>query len=236
MKVYFAKSNACLSRTVACVREYLRDIPGVEIVEYSGHGNYSNQPLLASDVLVVLPGPDTYGSKIKIGKGLYSQIKSFTETHPKEKVFIITDVSQLVTKVRQLQSIQLTDSTNWTNYGYLTMQEAIYELNSKISEPMRETTYDKYGNRVYVDDYGRKTDSWGNPISHSDREFEDYERRLNDVKRSAWEQEVRERSAKAAEKAPTPKQKAKSEAVGAYLNGETCIDPELNRNVYLLIG
>lgn len=81
MKVYLSKSNACDYRTYRQVRELLETLD-CEILEYTG-GSYSNDDVLRSDMMVVIP-PD-YKSRIKhgdakkvnIGRGQYDQIRDF---------------------------------------------------------------------------------------------------------------------------------------------------------------
>ena len=79
-KVYLAKSNRANPDHVMAVRETLNRFD-VEIVEFKG-GAYTHKPLLACDMLIVVPEFDEDNDEenqewVNIGKGLHEQIEAF---------------------------------------------------------------------------------------------------------------------------------------------------------------
>ena len=77
-KIYLAKSNRANPDHVQLVRKTLLDFD-VEIVEYKG-GGYSHKPMLACEMLIVLPELDEsieHDEYVPLGKGLHEQIVAF---------------------------------------------------------------------------------------------------------------------------------------------------------------
>lgn len=114
-KIYLAKSNRANPNIVAEVRTALRKMPNVEITEYLG-GKYSNQPLIESDILLIVPETvaDYAVSSINIGKGLNSQIADFPK---KDKIFILryTDklLGHMICAIAEMQHTEIDMAVNW---------------------------------------------------------------------------------------------------------------------------
>ena len=121
MKVYLSKSNLCTQKRIAQARTALHLDKRVDIIEYVG-GGYSNQPLLASDVLFVLKPDDVKGKTVKVGRGQYEQVKAFMEAKPWAQIFVITDLDQECTDMdyRNVISVSKSDREDWVqDYGVL---------------------------------------------------------------------------------------------------------------------
>ena len=79
--IYLAKSNRSNPDVVSAVRTILKKF-GADIVEFTG-GAYSNKPLLACDMLIVVPelsgDNDDDAEYLDVGKGLFGQIEAFRD-------------------------------------------------------------------------------------------------------------------------------------------------------------
>lgn len=118
MKIYLAKSNRANPNIVSEVREILKQMPNVEIVEYVG-GKYSNQPLIESDYLIIVPETvsdinEAIPTSINIGKGLNSQIVEFPL---KPNIFIVSHVQKytglVLSSIVEMKHTEIDMATNW---------------------------------------------------------------------------------------------------------------------------
>ena len=131
--VYFAKSNACSSTTVAAVRLYLKSHYSVS--EYSGKGTYSHHPMLRCDYLVILPEkPSLYSTNL--GRGLHDQIKAFKAAGAKsERIIIITDIDELhndIIGASTFRTVELTGRSSWVTYATVYTNNDVDEELSKL--------------------------------------------------------------------------------------------------------
>lgn len=131
--VYFAKSNACRSTTVAAVRQYLKS--HYTVSEYSGKGSYSHHPMLRCEYLVILPEKPNLYSTI-LGKGLHDQIKAFKESGAKsERIIIITNIDELHNdsiSASTFRTVELTGRSSWITYATVYTNNSVDEELSKL--------------------------------------------------------------------------------------------------------
>lgn len=151
-RVYIAKSNKANPNLVSRVRQTL-SVFDVQIVEFTG-GSYSHDLLLSCDELYVIPDlseaeNDEYEESwsVSIGKGLYEQIKAFSEKHNHDNIFIATEYSK-EEGVGGLHyddddynfiSIKVADENDYIIYAYLIVNTknadvAPWELYDYVSE------------------------------------------------------------------------------------------------------
>ena len=127
-KLYFAKSNTINSKTVDRVRKYLQSL-NIELKEFKGgRGNYTHNELLACDSMIVLPGECNDYQTI-IGKGIYSQIEAFEKMlsiknlrDADNRILVVTSIEDLESQgihVSNFRSMEIDDSTDWTEYATL---------------------------------------------------------------------------------------------------------------------
>jgi hypothetical protein len=111
MKIYLAKSNRCNPIDYINIRNLLLQHK-IDILEYTG-GDYTDTKLLSSDMLIVLP--EIYSTAIKLGKGLYSQIKTFCR-HNENAWIVSNSVNFDVIKI-DTSRLTIYNSTDYVNYG-----------------------------------------------------------------------------------------------------------------------
>ena len=123
-KIYFAKSNKANPDHIILVREILARFD-VEVVEYKG-GAYSHKPLLACDMLVVLPdlteNKDLNESEVALGKGLYDQMNAFkTTSKNKCDLFVINYIHEGTKEVGygDIEEIDCADPDDYINHAYV---------------------------------------------------------------------------------------------------------------------
>lgn len=148
-KVYLSKSNASDPDELMLVRKHLAKYD-VEVVEFRG-GNYSHDPMLECDVLLVLPpknGLTPFGT-VDIGRGQYEQIRMWDlskDTYP----VMITVLSENISLVQNVTSYGLHSSKdqNWQDYwgsadlenSYWEMREA-FDMKSELTSTDSKMTY-----------------------------------------------------------------------------------------------
>ena len=160
-RVYLAKSNRANPNLVSRVRQTL-SLFDVQIVEFTG-GAYTHDLLLSCDELYVIPDlteayHDDYDCSwsVSIGKGLYEQIKAFSEKHNHNNIFITTEYS----KERGVEgvhydgdddnfiSIEIYDDNDYINHALITINTSGIDI----------TSWELYG---YVSDSNElKDESW----------------------------------------------------------------------------
>jgi hypothetical protein len=118
-KVYLAKSNLSSGLVVAKVREYLERIEGVQVIEWKGMGSYSEDALMESDYLVVIPETlDRH--RTHLGRGLHSQIESFSrKLYRHSRVLIVTDLNDVNVMAAQYISLERASGNEWARYAYI---------------------------------------------------------------------------------------------------------------------
>lgn len=138
LKVYLAKSNECNPEVVAQVRAHLKTY-NIDIVEFTG-GMYSDKSLRDSEYLIVVPSlTDIQITDYEIGKGLYTQIDTFStnyDTYVKseksgscvlsEYIYIVSNTDPCL--FAELELMTLTDKNNWRKYGEIYTGHRMTEL------------------------------------------------------------------------------------------------------------
>ncbi len=99
-KFYLAKSNKANPDDVMRVRQLLSKYD-INVVEYTG-GAYSHKPLKECNYLVIVPDmnnvkTESFGSYVKLGKGLHDQIIYFTSQNNicsgRNNILVVKDTS-----------------------------------------------------------------------------------------------------------------------------------------------
>lgn len=141
IKIYLAKSNLCSLELAARVRSYLSSINNVELVEFNGGTAYNSQPLVNSDIVVVIPPQKAEKTSmmtglcirlegIHVGRGLFQQVRDFTEKGLayKDRRFIVMENdsgSYCLHRIRGSKNI----ATDWTiNWGIIWYDDAAVDL------------------------------------------------------------------------------------------------------------
>lgn len=116
MKVYLSRSNAADPAVFSLVQQVIENL-GHEIVTFNG-GEYSKEPLLACDALVIVPSakmlPGMERGEYKtflqdnqpdIGKGQYEQCMDFAKRHAEDYVDCDEDIEDIEMKSGKLMLV-----------------------------------------------------------------------------------------------------------------------------------
>lgn len=127
MKVYLAKSNRANPTTVAEVRQALGQYE-CEIVEYTG-GQYTNGPLLFSDILLLVLEDLKTGI---IGKGLAQQIADFLPS--KKPILIVKTAGSGRINVSKLGTTRLIDNTDYIVHSKVVLNEDVLSISEFLKQ------------------------------------------------------------------------------------------------------
>lgn len=127
MKVYLAKSNRANPTTVAEVRQMLGQFD-CEVVEYTG-GQYTNAPLLQSDLLLIVVEDLDTGI---VGKGLAQQMADFQQT--KRPILVVKNIGPRRLFVSKLATIRELDAYDYIAHSRVVLNENILNINEFIKE------------------------------------------------------------------------------------------------------
>lgn len=122
LKVYLAKSNRADFELVSRTRNHLKRFSQIELLEWT-EGEYSNSDVHACDVIIfITENPASALGEYRVGKGLYTQLVDFRDTHGAEfdsfldKAFILNHFDQEI-YLDSIVDYRITDSKSWTNYA-----------------------------------------------------------------------------------------------------------------------
>jgi len=117
MKAYLAKSNRCNPTDYSVARQVIKN-SGAELVEHNG-GSYSNDNLLSSDIVIVLPEIST--SPVNLGRGLYEQMISALDHNI--PVWVIVENAVLLPRVARVSQsdLRLLGNNDYINWARLTL-------------------------------------------------------------------------------------------------------------------
>ena len=118
LKIYLAKSNRCDFELVSRTKNYLKRFSQIEVLEWVG-GEYTNKDVHKCDVIIfITENPSSHLGNYSVGKGLYTQLRDFCDTHNNhlEKTFVLNSIDQDI-YLDNILDFRIEDSKSWVNYG-----------------------------------------------------------------------------------------------------------------------
>ena len=130
-KFYLAKSNKANPDDVMRVRQLLSKYD-INVVEYTG-GAYSHKPLKECNYLVIVPDmnnvkTESFGSYVKLGKGLHDQIIYFNNQNNicRNNILIIKDTSDGDLTFSFFEDLDLCD--DYIDYSSAILKDEEFQL------------------------------------------------------------------------------------------------------------
>lgn len=156
-KVYLSKSNASDPDEVMLVRKHLAKYD-VEVVEFRG-GNYSHDPMLECDVLLVLPpknGLTPFGT-VDVGRGQFEQItKWHTEKGWSSNMITVLSKSEMLLQLIIDYNTNASKDQNWQDYwGSIELDDSfdeledIFDVEPKFTSTDSKMTYYDFETSAY---------------------------------------------------------------------------------------